>query len=881
MEYPNLNEYIDLMKRWKDRTYMVGYRGYRKDSWTFGKVRYAILGLSLELKRRGIKKGDRVLVMGRPGPEWVVSFFAVLHRGAVVVPLDTQSPAEFIDSIIKKASPTLIITESPVRGPASTDHESSEKIPGQGLSECEHGKLQELPVAPQGFILFKDIEEIARRAVEEGLQPEAEEVSREDLAEIVFTSGTYSKPKGVMLTHKNILSNLNPIREGIERRLGLVKFLTPFRILCTVPYSHMFGQATGIFLPILIGSTIYFSQDTSPASLLRAIRRDRILALITVPRVMKLLADHVKAELKTRRRLDSFQRRWDKWVNLTYPLRVFFFHDIHRIMGLHFWAFIVGGAPLDPETHEFWRRTVFSVFQGYGLTETAPMVTLFNPFRHNRRSVGKLFPGQEVRVEDDGEILIRGENIMAGYFDDPALTSSVLKNGWLRTGDIGEIDEEGHLFIRGRKKEMILTSDGHNVYPEDVENVLNAQEGVRESVVFGKPGPDGETVHAVLLIESGANPDRIIRVSNLKLQRHQRIKGYTLWEEADFPRTATLKVRKPEVIRKVLEAGREKAPEGHLLEDLIPGSQDPDAKLGIDLGLDSLDLVEVVSRIEQRYGVSLDETLIGPDTTMREIESLAFNPPQSISLPMPRWARRGPVRLMRGIIRGGTILPFFRLICRVEVSGLENLREVDGPRILCANHTSDLDPIALLLALPPTWRKLIVPAMGLNRLYAYFTRRGRVAKSERVRTAGKRDKTHGEPSHLKRFMHGLFYHLLIFLFQVYPFPQGAAYRPSLEYSGELLDSGCWILIFPEGRVSESGEIERFKGGIAVVAERTGAPVFPIAIKGMYEVLPPGRRLPRRGKVSVSFGKPLFFTEEDHGQFALKLEEEVRKLYFSP
>ncbi|MGQ9616533.1 MAG: AMP-binding protein [Spirochaetota bacterium] len=875
-----LYEYIDLMERWKPRTYLVGYRGYRKDPWSFEKTHSTILSLSSELVRRGVKKGDRVVIIGKPCPEWVVSFFAVLHRGAVVIPLDIQSPADFIKNILKKTSPRLIIAENPDAISENPIEKNTEKKSVQ-KSELEgHDNSVGAVKKSNSLIYFSDIDRISKNSSKEDYIPTAEEVSKDDLAEIVFTSGTYSKPKGVMLTHRNILSNLNPIREGVEKRIKLVKFLTPFRILSTVPYSHMFGQATGIFLPIILGSTIYFTRETSPASLIRSIKKDRILALITVPRVMKLLADHVKAELKARGELKRFERRWDRWVNLTYPLRVFFFLDLHRIMGLHFWAFIVGGAPLDPETHEFWRRTVFSVFQGYGLTETAPMVTLFNPFRHNRSSVGKLFPGQEIKVDEDGEILIRGENVMAGYFDDPELTSSVLKDGWLRTGDIGEMDEEGHVFIRGRKKEMILTSDGHNVYPEDVENVLNAQEGVRESVVFGKSGPDGETVHAVLLLELGADPERIVREVNLKLQRHQRIKGYTVWGGADFPRTSTMKIKKPEVINRVLQQVSERLPSEGIFAELVPGGVDPDARLGIDLGLDSLDLVEVVSRIEQKYGVSLDETLISPETTIKEIESLAFNPPKPYSLPMPRWARSMPVRILRFLIHNVFIIPIFRLICNLKVYGLENLKDVGGPRIICANHTSDLDPVAILLALPLKWRKLIVPAMGLNRFYAYFAHLGKLAENERIQKE-KRDLGQSRRSfQLRRLIHGFLYHFITFLFQVYPFPQGAAYRPSLEYSGELLDSGCWILIFPEGRNSESGEVGHFKPGISIMAERTEVPVFPVAIKGMHKVLPPGKRFPKRGKVAISFGKHVFFSKEDYETFAARLEEDVRRLHLS-
>jgi long-chain acyl-CoA synthetase len=840
------------MEKWSDRVYLVGTRGYRSKAWTYRAVVSAVRAVSAELAGLKIGRGDRVLVFGGPCPEWVVAFFAVLERGAVVVPLDAGASPGFVNRILIKAKPSLSIGEPlPLRsGPP--------------------------------FIPFSRIEELGIFGARGEPGGEEAHIDESTLAEIVFTSGTTSDPKGVMLTHGNILANLKPFAEGTDGRARLVRFLTPFRMLCTVPYSHMFGQAAGIFLPILLGSTVYFARDTGPAALCRAIRRDRILTLITVPRVMKLLADHVKAELSVRGKMPSFIRRWDRLVRLPYPIRALFYLDIHRLLGLHFWSFIVGGANLDRDTHEFWRRLVYSVFQGYGLTEAAPMVTMFNPFRHDRQSVGKLIPGQEIRIGPGGEILLRGDNVMSGYYGDPQGTKSVLDGGWLKTGDIGKIDGEGHLFIQGRIKDMISTSDGHNVFAEDVEKVLRGIAGVRDAVVFGRIEGGGESVQAALILEAGVSGDAVVRQANALLLPFQRIRGFAVWTGKDFPRTATQKVKKSEVLR-AIETEKAANPEGGaLLEGLVPGRADPEARLVEELGLDSLDLVELVSRVEKRYGVSIDESLIGPGATIGDLERMANrgldagaasvpgsppSPAPAAALPMPRWARSLPVRVIRLLLMDVFILPGFRVLFRVRAGERTAFPRTGEPCIIAANHTSNLDPVFLLLALPGRFRGRISPAMGLNRFHGHFNRFA-AARNPRAREKS------GSPAHgLMRFLHGAAYFLVTLLFQTFPFPQGTAYRPSLEYTGELLDRGLSILIFPEGEVSRSPRPRGFRAGIAKIAELTEAPVLPVGIKWVKS----SRKMIARREITVSFGAPVRYVGEEYDEFARKVEAEVRAL----
>jgi long-chain acyl-CoA synthetase len=357
-------------------------------------------------------------------------------------------------------------------------------------------------------------------------------------------------------------------------------------------------------------------------------------------------------------------------------------------------------------------------------------------------------------------------------------------------------------------------------------------------------------------------------------------------------------VKKGEVAARTAARGKQDARPDDIFAGLTAGAPERGAKLSDDLGLDSLDMVELVVRLEKRYGVSLDETIIGPDTTVGEIEDLASHTPVTkpagtVFLPMPRWVRRGPARLLRRLLTGGIVLPGFRFVCPIDAEGVEHLNRIEGPRILCANHQSDLDPLALLLALPPRYRRRVAPAMGLNRFHAYFTHLGKKPepRSTEKPSPGDRQprrrpakKTVRQPQQakntgrrLQRFSHRLAYGIVTLLFQTFPFPQGAAYRPSMEYAGELLDAGLWLLIFPEGRVSEDGGVGVFKGGVSLIAERTDVPVVPVSIDGMQRVLPPGRRLPRRGRVRVSFGEPLNYTGEEHERFAKRIEVEVRRM----
>ena len=851
----SLFEYVDLMKKWEKRRYLVENIGFRKKLYTFGDIRKKILALTSVLKEKGIKKNDRVILWGESSPMWVVAFFSILGAEGVVVPIDQRSSKEFVNAIIEKTGSKLVI--------------------------CDKNGLD----IGLNKIYFNDIKNLSGET--QPISPP--QTGSDDLAEIVFTSGTTSRPKGVMLTHKNILSNLLVLESSLERFNFLVRLITPFRIMCSVPYSHMFGQVTGIFIPIILGSTIYFPSELSPSILAEEIKKNRILTLIAVPRVMKMLADYVKTEFERRGKLDKLERKLEKLVKLPYPLRIPFLLDIHGFLGFCFWSFICGGAALDNQTHEFWRRAVYAIFQGYGLTETAPIVTMFSPFHHRRDSVGKPFPTQQIKLGPDGEILIKGENVTPGYFGDLESTNLAFQNGWLKTGDIGEIDDKGHIIIKGRKKEVIVTSDGTNVYPEDIENAFLNTEGVRDCVVFGIKSNGGEEPVAVLLLKPETDPERVLLEANKKLQHHQRVSKIYIWEEEDFPRTPTMKPVIYEIKRKVIEKldkEKEVSETGDsLIRRILYKTTDENLTLGEGFGLDSLDIIEVACELEEKLGVKIDESLLTPDLTISELKRIISKPAKVPPLKIPTWTFSRLITPFRRLIMDFIILPSFRVFLKVKSRGIENLPRSKEPILLASNHTSDLDPVAILLALPIKYRELIAPAMGLNRFALYFRRYGRVVDEQKAvneYTTSNRKVTPEKRRHFTVGIKGLLqiigFNIITFLFRTFPLPQTLAYRPSLSFCGELADRGNWILIFPEGEVSKTGKIEKFKKGVAYIAQKTSLPVFPVGIKGLEEKILKNLRLLKRRTVTVSFGQPLTFSGESYEEFIDKLRERVMNLF---
>ena len=386
----------------------------------------------------------------------------------------------------------------------------------------------------------------------------------------------------------------------------------PIRFLNLLPLSHMFGQAMATFVPPMLPGVVVFTRSYAPEDIVRQIRERRISVLVCVPKMLEVLKEHVlrvAPEAADAPGTMHWMRRWWRY------------RRIHRMFGFKFWAMVVGAAPLDPELEAFWGRLGFVVVQGYGLTETAPIVTLNHPLRAARGAVGKPIAGVEVRIAEDGEILVRGENVTRGYFNAPEETRAAFEDGWFHTGDIGELDDKGQLHIRGRKKEMIVTPEGLNVFPEDVERVLNELPGVAESAVVGAPlpGSTAERVQAVIVAAPGTDLDEIVAPANLRLLDHQKIRAVALGPATELPRTEGTRKLKRRELRQWLADSRAAADTA----STPPADGRPDRRVGAgrfapgrtidssttidELGLSSLERVELMMALEEAFQVTVDE----------------------------------------------------------------------------------------------------------------------------------------------------------------------------------------------------------------------------------------------------------------------------------
>ncbi len=717
-------------------------------------------------------------------------------------------------------------------------------------------------------------------------EPEPWKAQPGSLVEIIFTSGATGDPKGVTITHRNVLANIVPIEREVKKYLRYERPFHPVRFLNLLPLSHMFGQSLATFVPPMLGGTVVFSHGYSPTEIVRQIKSRRVSVLVSVPKVLDVLRHHVERLAPETLEPDQLAGRHWLW-------RWWRYRRVHRLFGWKFWALLVGAAPLDPDLEAFWRKLGFVVVQGYGLTETAPVVTLNHPFRASKGTVGTPIAGVEVRIAPDGEILVRGDNVTTGYFQagspTPIHPAEAFTDGWFHTGDIGEIDGAGRLVIKGRKKEMIVTPDGLNVFPEDVERAILAQPGVLDAAVVGVPVDGEERVHAVLVVEPGADVEAIVRGTNAGLENHQRVRSAAIWPGETLPRTeGTAKLKRREIQR--WASGELPAPthgtSGQSVTDVVArfASGRPvtaDTSLA-ELGLTSLDRVELLMALEEAFQTTLDESQLASATTVADLGSLVADTSVTAGLPraadaagaaqpadtdhdtaggafpFPAWNRTRPSWWLRRVSLPTWILPLGRIFMHIETAGLEHLADLRAPVIFASNHQSLLDVPAILLSLPAAWRYRVAPAMAKELFAAHFNR---------TKYGWKAWSTNS-----------LSYYLACQFFNAFPLPQReAGTRHALRYMGEVAAGGYCILIFPEGERTMTGEIARFRPGVGMIGARLGLPIVPVRLDGLDAVLRRGMRFPKRGPVRVTFGPAIVAEGADYGTLAEQVEEAVKAL----
>lgn len=478
------------------------YQALQEQAWCFAG----------HLQERQIGKGDRVCIWAASCSNWMVAYLGALRVGAVVVPLDVNTKEDFLRRIADTTEAKLLVT-----------------------TQKQYAGLKRPPLP------MVDIDGLPEGTLDGTKLPK---ISGDDLAELVFTSGTTGQPKGVMLRHRNIISNASAA-------VSVVNIRTGDRLLSILPLSHMFE--TTVELGVLYsGASVVYARTLTPDNLLKLLATQQITCMMVVPQVLQLFLNGIESEVRRQNREQQWQMLQRIASRLPFAWRRILFRAVHKRFGGHFRFFISGGAYLLPNLAQRWENMGFRVMQGYGATECSPIVSVTPYKEHILDSVGKPLPGVAVRIAEDNEILVYGPNVAIGYWKNSEATATAFEGGWYHTGDLGYVDARNNLYLKGRKKNLIVLANGMNVYPEDIENVLCANPLVKNAVVFGLMQKGQPEVHAVLLMDDPSHAATVIQDANKRLASHQRVHGFTIWTEPDFPCTHTLKVKRSEVLNKLL-----------------------------------------------------------------------------------------------------------------------------------------------------------------------------------------------------------------------------------------------------------------------------------------------------------------------------------------
>ncbi len=869
---PHLASLVDEFRKHASETAVVAHRGNRRYATTYGELAILAGRSAAELNRRGIVAGDRVVVWGENSAEWIAVFFGCLLRGVIAVPLDAAGSPEFALRVVADVSPKLIAGDHALLTSLETD------LPQLTLSHLN----EQLPAEPMFAV--------------------SDAVNLQTPFQIIFTSGTTAEPKGIVITHRNVLASLQPIEDEMAKYLKYERWVHPLRFLHSVPLSHVFGQFMGLWTPPLLAAQIHFGEHLEPSRMTDLIRRERISVLITVPRVLHLLRTHLLT------RFASLAHDLDQAKGLPVWKRWWHLRQVHRALGLKFWAVISGGATLPPDLEEFWSTLGFALIQGYGMTETTALVTLNHPFRIGRGTIGKPLPGREVRISDEGEILVRGDMLATATWQGGAMRQR--EGEWLATGDLAAKEDSGDLRFLGRKGEVIVTGSGMNIHPADLEDAMTKQPGIRGCVVVPcdtMAGP--EPVAVALFSGSEAELHTTVGNANRGLAEFQQMRRVLKWPDPQFPHTSTGKLLRRNVKEWACatlssrQQGSASAalPGGDLLLKTIAEITGESPSLGTatnydqlrlseDLHLDSLGRVQLQSALEQQLGIELEDDAIAGVATLGSLRALLEHDEPTTTSPSltaispseapttaptqptalkdreaaasehlyPRWPWSWPIQTIRSV--------FLELVMRPLVWFLAAPRVVrdtaqlpQGPLLIIANHVTTYDGALILYALPGRLRRHTASAMSGEMLLDL--RRGR-----------------NQGNAILNLFAPPAYWLVTALFNVFPLPRLRGFQKSFAYAGEAMDRGSSVLIFPEGTRSLDGKLHHFRPGIGLLANQSHVPVVPVALIGLGEMRAGKTQWFRSGKLEVRIGKPIAVAEgEDPAQLTARLDESVRQL----
>lgn len=743
--------------------------------------------------------------------EWIYAFYAGWYKNAVIVPIDFMSSPEDVSFILNDCKPEVIVY-------SNQTSEVCNKACSALTYQIKRINVDEIKLEQQNNQISFPVPDKNKTSV------------------IIYTSGTTGLPKGVMLSFDNILVNIEAVTEDV------VVYEPDDRVLVLLPLHHIFPLVGTVVAPLKIGATIVFSPSMAADDLMATLQENRITMIISVPRFYSIIRKGIKEKIDKSKIAKLLFSLAEKKNSLSFSRKIF--KSVHKKFGGNIKYMVSGGAALDKEVAKDLRTLGFEVLEGYGMTECAPMITFTKPGKVVIGSAGQPLKTNEVKIID-GEIVNRGRNVMQGYYNRPEETESIIKDGWLYTGDLGYLDEDNRLFVTGRKKEIIILSNGKNINPEEIENKLTSMSDVISEVgVFEK----ADMLHAVICCDEvkikQAGIDNIeeylkwnvIDKYNQNVTPYKKVMKFSVTTEP-LPRTRLSKLKRfllPQYEVKS-KSKSEKFPEPIfqeyiLIKDFIQQqkgiSVHPNDHIEIDLGLDSLDKVNLEVFLEQTFGIKLNEKEILNQQNIIGLAEYVRERKTKLAVEAIDWGKilreelnvQLPVSWFTHNLMKHAAKIFLRLYFRLKSEGLENLP--DGPFILAPNHQSFLDGLFVAVFLK---NKI------LKKTYFY-------AKEKHVKNK------------ILKFIADKSNVIVMDLTDL---------KSSLRKLAEVLRNGRNLIIFPEGTRSFSDELGDFKKTFAILSRELNVPVVPVAIEGANKALPRGKIFPRPfKKVRVNFLKPI-------------------------
>lgn len=791
-------------------------------------------GIAMVLNRMADAGPERVVIFAENRLEWVYALYAAWHLGAAVVPIDHTANANDAGYILSDSRPQTVICTSGTRKTLESAIDRS-GYSGTVIS------LDDLPDPPVS-----------------GVMPCSEPRERDRTALIIYTSGTTGSPKGVMLTFGNIIANIVAVTQDVP------VYRSADRVLVLLPLHHIFPLLGTIVLPLYIGATVVFAPSLVSADILATLQAHKITMILGVPRLYEAFRKGIQAKINARavgRMMFRFSRRMNH-LGLSRKL----FGKVQRTFGGNVRYLVSGGSRLEPETALFFRALGFEILEGYGMTETAPMITFTRPGAFRAGSVGQRLPVTDIRIQD-GEITVSGANVMAGYLDRPDETAQVLQDGWLSTGDLGYIDQDGYVFITGRKKEILVLSNGKNINPVEIEAALETMDPIVAEVAVTvvedrlhaiiRPDPE------VILREPNVNPRHLIRARvidpyNREVTPYKIIQGITL-SETPLPRTSMGKLRRyllddfidldspgPVESGHDLPESEEQTVVRNYLASLVGREVLPGDHLDETLGLDSLDKVTFQVFLKKTFGLEMDPPELSAMESVGAIAAFIRDRKTRIEVSEVNWAdifqETTHVRLPKAWITSRIIriiaLVFLKLYFRVSAENVDALP--DGPCIITPNHQSIMDGF-------------LVAALMRNRHFSstYFYAKAKHLRSWWLRFIADR-------------------HAVIIM------DINRDVKNSMQKLAEVLKRGKKVMIFPEGTRSLDGNVGDFRKTFAILSRELSVPVVPVTINGSWDALPPGARFPRPFKrISIIFQDAVYPGEESYETLSDRIKARVQ------